>query len=677
MSDKPVLLSISMLVSGREEMEKSLDSLSCFKAAFPCEIILVDTGCNAGQRAAAERYADKLIDFVWCDDFAAARNAGLQEAKGEWFLYLDDDEWFEDPREIITFFTSGEYKRYSSASYIVRNYTDQEGTMYYDTYPSRMCRLEPETRFVGKIHEVLMPFKEPRKVFSDFVHHYGYVYRNEEEKRRREIRNIKPLLEMTQQYPLEPRWSAQLAQEYYTNKQYEAAFLTARKWLKMRRNAGPDGEREPVLTGCIYAFALLSLHAMGRYEEEEEWLGKALAEPWMRLDFMEPTAAFFYMTGARLYNRTDRDGLCREYMERYMDSFRRLRDDRQAVERGTASVVAAVFQENFLYGIVLTVMGSLIRTEDHRLAEEAFYTLDWQDKRLLGQRETELDMVDAVSSVPFHPLWVKMLQTLVSRGNGMQEMLAVFKDMEAAYEKAGMRGKLEGMRRIVAKLEFNHSYLLCTRILWAAQDPEGGSEEERTRQIEGLLEQMFERYPHEVLQAGTGVWKAAEQRGISLERFFYGMDYLSWKHGLEAWCLEASLEEIERWDMRTASWKGPMEANLKLFWIKRLEGRLYRYEEAGYALEELEGLFWEFGDAVAAFYGPCYQEAVLEEIPELLQEDLQLALRLKILRQYREQKDDLNALRSVRRCLGIYPLLGDAVRYYAGLLRDEARKNLQ
>lgn len=46
---KPIL-SISMLISGRDEMEKSLKSLQPFKDAFPCEIILVDTGCNEAQR---------------------------------------------------------------------------------------------------------------------------------------------------------------------------------------------------------------------------------------------------------------------------------------------------------------------------------------------------------------------------------------------------------------------------------------------------------------------------------------------------------------------------------------------------------------------------------------------------------------------------------------------------
>ena len=33
-------------------------------------------------------------EFKWCDDFAKARNAGLEKCTGEWFMYIDDDEWF-------------------------------------------------------------------------------------------------------------------------------------------------------------------------------------------------------------------------------------------------------------------------------------------------------------------------------------------------------------------------------------------------------------------------------------------------------------------------------------------------------------------------------------------------------------------------------------------------------
>lgn len=225
-----------MLISGRDEMEKCLNSLLYFKNAFPTEIILVDTGCNAEQRALAEKYADKIIDFIWCNDFAAARNAGLKEACGEWFMYLDDDEWFENPQEIIRFFITAEYKKYNSASYVVRNYMNMEGTLYTDSYPSRMVKLNSKIHFTGRVHEYLTPFEEPRKEFNDYVHHYGYVYQTEQEHIKHAWRNIKLLLEVKKENPGQPRWIFQLAQEYFSVHNYEKVVETCIAGLEEWKN---------------------------------------------------------------------------------------------------------------------------------------------------------------------------------------------------------------------------------------------------------------------------------------------------------------------------------------------------------------------------------------------------------------------------------------------------------
>lgn len=674
MSDKPILLSISMLISGREEMAKSLDSLHYFKDAFPCEIILVDTGCNAEQRALAERYADKIIDFAWCDDFAAARNAGLKEATGEWFMYLDDDEWFDNPREIVAFFTSDEHKKYNSASYAVRNYINPGGTMHDDSYPSRMCRLEPGTRFIGKIHEFLSTFKAPKKVFADFAHHYGYAFRNDEERRKHGERNIKPLLDLVEQYPIDPRWSGQLAQEYFSVKQYEDALRVSQKWLENQKDASPEIENVPAYVGCIYAFALISLHTMERYEEEEEWLEKALAEPLIKPDFMEPTRAFFYLVGARLYGRIKKDAQCREYMRKYMDCFRRLKDDRAAVEMGAELIVSSVFQENLLYGTVLTVMGALIRTWDHELAEEAFYALDWADSRLLNQLETERDIVDAVCCVPHHPLWVKILQTLVSRKAGMKEMLVAFLDVEVTYKKSGMQEKLARLRYLVSQLDFEHSYVLCSGILWTAQDPEISSEEERIRRMEDLFGQLFEKYPYEIFEIRTEIWNTAGKSGIALGNMLAKVEYHVWKHSLEAWCREASSADMQKWDARLVSWGMESDTRYLLFRIKYAEDCLQHFKETECTLAELEEVLWNYSDAVLKLYEPYYKEFVFSQVPEVLPEDFQLALRLKALRECREQGNDLKALEVVRKCLGIYPVPGSVIEHYAKLFREDVQR---
>ena len=71
------------------------------------ELILVDTGSVDSTKKIALDAGAKIVDFPWCDDFSAARNAGLDIATGRWILVLDADEYLPESsvmaiREIIT-----------------------------------------------------------------------------------------------------------------------------------------------------------------------------------------------------------------------------------------------------------------------------------------------------------------------------------------------------------------------------------------------------------------------------------------------------------------------------------------------------------------------------------------------------------------------------------------------
>ncbi len=214
--EKP-LLSISLLVSNNlSTIEKCMKSLQPLLTAIPSELIVVDTvGAehSDGSLNVAKNYATKMVHFDWCDDFAAARNAGLDEAQGEWFMFLDDDEWFEDISEITEFFQTGEYLLYSSATYQIRNYTKKDGSAYSEATLGRMTKKTANTRFEGAIHETFSQLYLPCKNFDCFVHHYGYAYENEQEKQAHRDRNLALLKKEIEKNPLELRYRAQMAME--------------------------------------------------------------------------------------------------------------------------------------------------------------------------------------------------------------------------------------------------------------------------------------------------------------------------------------------------------------------------------------------------------------------------------------------------------------------------------
>lgn len=224
-------LSISLLASKQiHSVRKCLNSLVPILMQIPSELIVVDTSEDDCIRELALQYTPHVIPFHWCNDFSKARNAGIQVAQGEWFMFIDDDEWFEDPSEIIEFFSSGEYLQYNCARYIVRNYLNWVGTNYIDAHLNRMIRMTSETKFKNPIHEYLSPLREPSKTFSAFAHHYGYAGKIQITKPKRNIPLIKK--ELKEHKPTVHNYT-QLAQEYIASHKFETAEKYARKCLEL------------------------------------------------------------------------------------------------------------------------------------------------------------------------------------------------------------------------------------------------------------------------------------------------------------------------------------------------------------------------------------------------------------------------------------------------------------
>lgn len=271
LADGEVLVTVSLLVSNRKDtIRKCMNSIKPLLESVPAELIAVDTvgeENSDGSLAIVKEYTNHIVRFEWCNDFAAARNAGLRRAKGRWFLFLDDDEWFEDISPIIEFFKSGEYQKYDRAWYYVRNYHDLAGTSYTDTLVDRMCKITKESRFEGRVHECLLPYPENVMQFFCYVHHYGYAFQNEEERDKHTERNVSLLEKELEQNPDNARLTAQLVQEYAIINQYEKSANYCKTWLE--RN---EHQANNPFTQYIVVMWLRMTMELGNWEFSEQVL---------------------------------------------------------------------------------------------------------------------------------------------------------------------------------------------------------------------------------------------------------------------------------------------------------------------------------------------------------------------------------------------------------------------
>lgn len=214
---RPFLVTIGVPVSNQiDTIERCLFHIKPLLDQLDAELLVIDTGSTDGTVEVCKKYGARVIVHPWCDNMSAVRNEGIYNARGEWYLSIDDDEWFEDVEEILRFFREGFYRSYDQASYIQRNYMDSAGNVYEDNHTLRMARITPNLHFEGRIHDALLTESGSDTVFvlHSYAHHYGFVSDDPEKVRKKVMRNVPILLQDVYEYPENLRYLFQLANEY-------------------------------------------------------------------------------------------------------------------------------------------------------------------------------------------------------------------------------------------------------------------------------------------------------------------------------------------------------------------------------------------------------------------------------------------------------------------------------
>ena len=139
----------------KDEEQNIAKSIESVQAAID-ELIVVDTGSTDRTRDIAIAYGASLYDYPWQDDFSAPRNFAIEQATGDWIIFLDADESFRRPelvRDEMARLVAKDDEH--DAIMLIRHELDQDED--YREKGSESClrifRRAENLRYKGRIHE--------------------------------------------------------------------------------------------------------------------------------------------------------------------------------------------------------------------------------------------------------------------------------------------------------------------------------------------------------------------------------------------------------------------------------------------------------------------------------------------------------------------------------------------
>lgn len=254
-------MDISVCIIAKNE-EKNIER--CLKSLkpYPFEIVVADTGSSDRTKEIAYQYTEHVYDFVWCDDFAAAKNFAISKASHAYVMVLDSDEYIEslDFRELSAAIAAHpkDVGRILHINILTRKNEIQKKK-------SRISRIFSKEiyHYEGRIHEQVKSFTgEDYAAYPAplVIGHTGYDL-PKEQKREKAFRNIALLekelqfLEETKDEEKIPYILYQLGKGHYMAEEYASACEYFAKGLSYDLNPKLEYVIDMVET---YGYALIN-----------------------------------------------------------------------------------------------------------------------------------------------------------------------------------------------------------------------------------------------------------------------------------------------------------------------------------------------------------------------------------------------------------------------------------
>ena len=592
---KHIVLTVSLLISDRPDtVRKCLDSIKPLLEQVPSELILVDTGCGEEVRSMAKEYTDQIVSFGWCRDFSKARNAGLERAKGEWFLYLDDDEWFEDVTDIVRFFNSGEYKAYGVGIYTQRNYLTLDGSEYAELLVSRMIRLEPDIRFIYKIHECFSRAPGDVKKLDAYVHHYGYIYRSREEREAHAMRNISLLLEELEEHPRNMKHVLQLAQEYNSIDDREKSLQLSLDSIRMAEQGPVEGE---YCLASLYANEINCYIELGRY-------GDAISRGERHLRSGRPDRMAKALMAGRLTAAYIEAGDYEKALERaryYWDIYQEYRRDAEAFMEYDTPVTSTCFHPQRLALVLGNGIRAALRFGDDDLVWKWFQGMGWEGNKAYVDGKVVREILERMPVIGGKEQESAACRKQRDRYRQMCDTLLEHEEwkdyvLQAIMENCGRGDTLKERVKIAAvykDIASEHWFLKLIRLAAAAfltERQEGAGESAAQALPEGeaahygteMAEGAAAHYGAEVAEGAAGeIWSFMEESMPQMEAFdlpeavrrlggdnkriIEGVPFRRWEKGVSGYFGRYGWEGSRWWTERLEEILGPDDIRM-LVW---------------------------------------------------------------------------------------------------------------
>lgn len=560
MGKRPVL-SISMLVSDRlDTIQRCLDSLKPIMDGISSELILVNTSKNDKVRDVIEKYTDKIVDFEWCDDFAKARNAGLSLANGEWFLTLDDDEWFVEVQPLLDFFQSGEYKRYGCANYLVRNFYDIKYRHYTDAWVSRMIRLGKDTHYESKIHEYLYPVHGECKNIEALACHSGYIFLDEEARLKHFKRNTRLLEKMIEEEPERMRWRVQLLQEYRSVHDYEHMYSVGMECLDLFRNTNNEIDNRDI--GTFYAAAAegkLFLH-----EEDEAYRIGTLALKDSRTSEL-CHAYIMLLYGVIFYHKNnwkEAENSIHIYFQIY-EYFKKY-TQRFEIQKG-ALLIAEAYDELAIKKVYAILMICGLKRQNTDFIKKYFDNLEWNQDSVYLMDGFMKELVESMAHLPEDDFFVKVVSTAWNHPDLRNSLLEEL----APYELNDPQGFLV-LQHYLAQLDADHWYLWYTKILDADKQVDVSTLKMYLQKLVSAIANIY-CLPRCVIDI-------AASRGIAMEDIYLQVEVERWEDDWKNFVSEADPSSVQQTVRMIQSMQTKEDVRYELFDIMWTEYSIFAGE---------------------------------------------------------------------------------------------------